>query len=338
MLYLIKINEYSSTPKYKQIVNSIVSGIANQSIKKGDKLPSINEVSAVYDVSRDTVEKAYRELKDRQLIQSVPGKGYYISNDNYRQQRKVFLLFNKLSAHKKIIYDAFVETLGDNVAIDFFVYHNNFRIFKDLVLNNDGSYTNYVIISHFYTGEEKAKDIINRLPKHQLLLLDKKIDGITGDYAAVYQNFEKDIYQAMMEGRDLLSKYQRLKIVFPPHTYHAKEILKGFQRFCITTGIKGQIVPDLSRDEPCPGEAYITLMEDDLVTVIKKIKCRGQKVGKDIGILSYNESPVKEILLDGITVMSTDHHQMGITAARLILEERKTHIENPFQLIIRNSL
>lgn len=338
MLYQIKINEYSSTPKYKQIVNSIVSGIENQGIKRGDKLPSINEVSAVFDVSRDTVEKAYRELKDRKLIQSVPGKGYYISNDNYRQKRKIFLLFNKLSAHKKIIYDAFVETLGDNVAIDFFVYHNNFRIFKELILNNDGSYTNYVIISHFYTGEEKAKDIINRLPKHKLLLLDKKIDGITGEYAAVYQNFEKDIYEAMMQARNLLEKYRRLKIVFPPHTYHAKEILMGFQRYCIETGAKGQIVPDISREEPQVGEAYITLMEDDLVEVIKKIKRGRHKVGKDIGILSYNENPLKEILLDGITVMSTDHHQMGVTAARIILDDVKTDIENPFRLIIRNSL
>jgi len=338
MLYLIKINEYSSTPKYKQIVNSIVSGIENQSIQVSDKLPSINEVSISFDVSRDTVEKAYRELKKQGLIKSVPGKGFYISNVNYRQKRKIFLLFNKLSAHKKIIYDAFVETLGDNVGIDFFVYHNNFRIFQDLITNNDGSYTHYVIISHFYTGGEKAKDIINQLPKHKLLLLDKKIDDITGDYAAVYQNFESDIYGAVTEVRELIFKYQGLNIIFPNHTYHAKEILKGFQRFCIENCWKGKIVSDIRREAIAPGEAYITLMEDDLVTLIKKAKAAGLKVGQDIGILSYNESPLKEILLDGITVMSTDHAQMGRTAAEIILENKCEHMENPFRLILRNSL
>ena len=338
MIYLIKINEYSSTPKYKQIVNSIVAGIENQSIQVNDKLPSINEVSIMYDVSRDTVEKAYRELKKRKLVESVPGKGYYISNVNYRQQRKVFLLFNKLSAHKKIIYDAFVATLGDNVAIDFFVYHNNVRIFQDLVLNNDRTYTNYVIVSHFYTGEEKAKEIINQLPKHKLLLLDKKIDGITGEYAAVYQNFEKDIYSAMTEAQDLLAKYDMLKIVFPPQTYHAKEILKGFQRFCIEHRRQGKIVPDIRKEKIGPGEAYITLMEDDLVALIKQTKRQQLPVGRALGILSYNENPLKEILLDGITVMSTDHRLMGERAARMILENQRGHHENPFRLIVRNSL
>jgi DNA-binding transcriptional regulator YhcF (GntR family) len=338
MLYLIKINEYSSTPKYKQIVNSIVAGIENQSIRYNDKLPSINEVSVVYDVSRDTVEKAYRELKERKLIKSVPGKGFYINDDSYRQKRKIFLLFNKLSAHKKIIYDTFVETLGDQAAIDFFVYHNNFRIFQNLLLDNDGSYTHYVIISHFFTGEEKSKDIINQLPKHKLLLLDKKIDGITGEYAAVYQNFEKDIYGAMSEAKPLLAKYPVLKIIFPPHTYHAKEILKGFQRYCIESGCHGKIVPDIEKEKVASGEAYITLMEDDLVILIKKVKREGLKVGRDIGILSYNENPLKEILLDGITVMSTDFQKMGETAAQMILDDERRHVENPFHLIIRNSL
>ena len=338
MMYLIRINEYSSTPKYLQIINSIVTGIETQSIRVNDKLPSINEVSANFDVSRDTVEKAYRKLKARGLISSVPGKGYYITNTNYRPRRKIFLLFNKLSAHKKIIYDAFVNTLGENVSIDFFVYHNNFRIFKDLLLNNDGSYTHYVIISHFFTGEEKAREIINQLPKHKLFLLDKKIEGITGTYAALYQPFEEDIYQAMQEARPDLAKYRQLKIIFPPHTYHAKGILKGFQRFCIEQGIPGKIVPDIGREPISAGEAYITLMEDDLVTLIKKTKQENLKVGQDLGIISYNENPLKEILLDGITVMSTDFQGMGVKAAEMILNNDLSHVENPFTLIRRNSL
>jgi len=336
--FYLEIDEYSSTPKYRQIINSVVAAIENETLLLNDKLPSINEVSVTYDVSRDTVEKAYRALKKQSVIDSVPGKGYYIKSTHYRQKRKIFLLFNKLSAHKKIIYDNFVQTLGDDVAIDFFVYHNNFRIFRDLVLSHNGQYTNYVIISHFYTGEEKAKEIINQLPKHKLLILDKKIDGITGDYAAIYQNFEKDIYNALQEAQSLIQKYNCLKIIFPPHTYHAREILKGFQRFCIENVINAKVVPHIEDEKITAGEAYITLMEADLVTLIKKTKAQNLQVGSDIGIISYNENPLKEILLDGITVMSTDHERMGEQAARMILEDDKQHYENPFQLIVRQSL
>jgi len=78
--------------------------------------------------------------------------------------------------------------------------------------------------------------------------------------------------------------------------------------------------------------------ETDLVTLIKSCQTKGLKIGKDVGIISYNETPLKEILLDGITVISTDHHKMGETAAKLILENRKEKIKNPFVLIQRKSL
>ncbi|HEV7380824.1 MAG TPA: substrate-binding domain-containing protein, partial [Dyadobacter sp.] len=69
-------------------------------------------------------------------------------------------------------------------------------------------------------------------------------------------------------------------------------------------------------------------------------KCREQKlvVGKDIGIISYNETPLKEILLDGITTISTDHDLMGRTAAEMIKTNRQALVKNPFTLIRRKSL
>jgi DNA-binding LacI/PurR family transcriptional regulator len=57
-----------------------------------------------------------------------------------------------------------------------------------------------------------------------------------------------------------------------------------------------------------------------------------------VGIISYNETPLKEILLDGITVISTDHECMGRTAARLILDKKGASVKNPFVLIRRKSL
>jgi DNA-binding LacI/PurR family transcriptional regulator len=79
-------------------------------------------------------------------------------------------------------------------------------------------------------------------------------------------------------------------------------------------------------------------MEDDLVTLIKRVKQLEMKVGEAVGIISYNETPLKEILLDGITIISTDFEKLGETAAKLILENEKSHIANPFRLVIRNSL
>ncbi len=52
-------------------------------------------------------------------------------------------------------------------------------------------------------------------------------------------------------------------------------------------------------------------MENDLVLLLKKLNQTNLVLGKDIGIISYNETPVKEILRDGITVISTDFQNLG---------------------------
>jgi DNA-binding transcriptional regulator YhcF (GntR family) len=71
---LIHIDEFSSTPKYRQLANSIIEGIQKKVIKKGDILPSINEVSFQFYISRITVEKGYNYLKSIGIIDSATGK------------------------------------------------------------------------------------------------------------------------------------------------------------------------------------------------------------------------------------------------------------------------
>ena len=61
-------------------------------------------------------------------------------------------------------------------------------------------------------------------------------------------------------------------------------------------------------------------------------------LGQDVGIISYNETPLKEVLLDGITVISTDFENLGKKAAEIILKNQGVYMENPFHVIQRSSL
>ena len=343
MLGQITLNNFSPTPKYQQIINSILNGIAYNAIGPGEKLPSIYELCSQLEVSKRTVERAYDQLKEQDIIGAVHGKGYYINHNKLGRSQKIFLLFNKLSDHKRIVYDAFVDQLGtdangNRIAVDLFIYNNDFHVFKSLLLNHLQGYSHYVIIPHFYTHPEKAAHLLNQIPKDKLILLDKLVEGVTGAYASVVQNFEKDLVQALTEALPLLRKYTTLNIIFPLHTYQPKAILTGFYRFCYEHHFTANVVCDVDALTIQSGHAYINLMEEDLVKVVKKTKGTGYQVGKDIGILSYNETPLKEILLDGITVMSTDFEQMGRTVADFILKNECRNQENPFQLITRNSL
>lgn len=334
----IILDEHSITPKYVQIINAILKAIERGIVGKDYQLPSINDLSYELDISRDTAEKAYKKLKKIGVAGSVPGKGYFIVNTDIKQPTRVFLIFNKLSIHKKILYDSFVATMGEQAAIDFYIYNNDFSLFKKLVQNRREGYTHHVVIPHFLEGGEKASEVINEIRDGELILLDKLIPGINVPYGAVYENFEKDIYGALKTALPQLSNYQTLKLVFPSYTYFPKEILIGFENFCMEYAFQHKIVHKIKDEQLEKGDVYINLMEDDLIVLLDKIQSGNLVVGKDIGIMSYNETPWKRFILDGITTISTDFKKMGEIVAHMVLSNKNEKVEVPFRLTLRKSL
>lgn len=334
----IEIDVFSATPKYVQLAQSIVKAIGESKLAKNDVLPSINELSYEYDISRDTAEKAYKYLKKIGVLGSVPGKGYFVKSGDVKTKLRVFLMFNKLSTHKKIIYDAFVRTLGSEAMIDFYVYNNDFNLFKKLIKGSEKNYSHFVIITHFLERGEDAFKILNTLPKDRLILLDKLVHGVKGDYSAVYENFEEDIYRALEKALPQLRKYTALKIIVPETTYYPEEITDGFKKFCQQYAFESSVVHDVSLENVEKNTTYISLMEDDLVTLVEKISDSGLVMGEDVGVISYNETPIKRIIQKGITTFSTDFEQMGVQAARLVLKGEKKRVAIPFHLTLRASL
>lgn len=336
---LISINEYSKTPKYQQIINSILTGIEQKIITVDSKLPSVNRLLIDFDVSRDTIVKAYDRLQKMGVVQSVQGKGYFVKSVNTKRKARVFLLFNKLSAHKKIIYDSLQRTLGNQASIDFYIYNNDFKLFKNFIEPNlSADFSHFVVIAHFLEGGHNAVDVLNRIPKEKLILLDKKVPGVSGDFGAVYQAFAKDIYETLKQALEPLRKYERLKLIFPADTYHPQDIIAGFKNFCLEFAFSHEVVEEIKTAKITNGDVFINVMESDLVTLIKRVKEYDLTVGAEVGIVSYNETPLKEVLLNGITVMSTDFEALGHSVGKMILENRREQIENPFNLILRNSL
>lgn len=335
---LLAIDYISATPKYLQLANGVIKAIGEGKLVKDDLLPSINELSFEFEISRDTAEKGYKYLKEMGIVGSVPGKGYFIKSVDTKIELKIFLLFNKLSPHKKIIYDSFVEALGDLASIDFYIYNNDYSFFKKLIEQKKNDYTHYVIIPHFNEGGENVQEILNAIPSDKLILLDKLQAGIKGKFGAVYEDFENDIYHALEQALPRLSKYNAINIIFPRDSYFPQEILQGFYKFCQQYAFNYNVIHQI-QDQPIKaGAVYLCLMDIDLVNLIEQILPTKLKVGKDVGVISYNESPMKKIILNGITTISTDFEMMGMKAAQLIIEKSTSHIPIPFSLTLRPSL
>jgi DNA-binding transcriptional regulator YhcF (GntR family) len=337
---IFEIDANRRTPKYMQIVNSVTKAIKQGKYRKGDKIFSINELSNECFLSRDTVQKAYDLLEKERIIEAVRGKGFYINRTDIVVPWRVLLVFNKISNYKKMIYDAFVQTMGNKATVNLKIHHGNSRIFEDIIHSDLGEYDYYVIMPHFNEQLHKAREVMQQIPPEQLVIIDKDLPFNSGiEYRAVYQDFEHDIMDALESGLETLRKYKKLIYVQSNTSSHRAEIMNGFCNFCRQYNFAYQVVRYMGPDEQVhPGEAYIVIEDTDLVNLIKSCAAKKLKVGKQVGIISYNESPLKEILLDGISVISTDHYKMGESAARLILEQKKEKIKNPFSLTMRRSL
>src|SRR5690554_3092557 len=142
----LKINHQSEVPKYRQVVELIISDIKCGIFKQGQRIPSINETSEELLLSRDTVEKAYVFLRKKGVLSSVRGKGYYVNQVNVRKQIKVALIFNKLSNYKRNLYYSFIETLGSKATADVFIYNYDLQQFKNIVDSNLTKYDYFVIL------------------------------------------------------------------------------------------------------------------------------------------------------------------------------------------------
>lgn len=342
----IKVDVNSRVPKYKQIVDSIVDGISKGHLELGEKIPSINEVSEECLLSRDTVEKAYSILKDSKIIVSVKGKGYYISKTDLKSKRNVLFLINKLSNYKMRIFNAFVQAIGSDTKVDLDIYHCEPSVFVNILKRKLNQYDHYVIMPHFRNDRmehagcsEEILKMIRAIPAEKLVILDRNIETLSLETGRIFQDFREDIYTALNVGIASINKYNKIILAYPQKAIYPypRDIVTGFKKFCIHHDFDFEILDEIYDGmELKPKDLYITIEENDLVSLVKQTRDLGLKLGEDIGIISYNDTPLKELL--GITVISTDFKKMGVQAAQMVLDDKRDIVKNDFNFIDRNSV
>ncbi len=79
----------SSLPLYEQIINQIKEQVLQGKIEQGSALPSIRMMAKELKVSIITVKRAYEELETEGFIETVPGKGTYVSMKNRERLREL---------------------------------------------------------------------------------------------------------------------------------------------------------------------------------------------------------------------------------------------------------
>jgi len=319
--------------KYKLVVNHVIDGIQSGKYKKGDWIPSINEFRKDFNLSRDTVFAGLRELKSKGIIESNPGIGYYITTTRIPSKHNIFLLFNEFNEFKEDIYNSFMENVGKSVHVDLYFHNYNRKVFETLINEANGKYTTYVIMSGKFEGIEPLLSSLSGT----VFLLDHYHPELKGKFSSVFQNFEKDTYEALIYGLEYLKKYKRI-IMVQKDVKEPMERYTGLRIFCTEHDFIHHYIGNTYNRTIKKGDVFMVVNDRDLVDLLKQAARQNMTPGKEFGIISYNDTPLKEILAGGITTLSTDFKLMGKTMAGLINKKNVETIENPWNLIIRESI
>ena len=95
---MLQINFRSGKPVYLQLVDQIKSAAASGAIRPGEPLPTIRPLAEQLRVNRNTVAKAYAELENQGVIQTLPGKGCFLQANStpFKQEVRRQLLIDEI--------------------------------------------------------------------------------------------------------------------------------------------------------------------------------------------------------------------------------------------------
>lgn len=95
----IIISNSSQEPIYQQIVKQIKNLILKEELTEGEALPSIRNLAQELQISVITTKRAYEELERDGFIETVPGKGSYVSAQNKQliREKRIHMIEEKIA-------------------------------------------------------------------------------------------------------------------------------------------------------------------------------------------------------------------------------------------------
>ena len=316
--------------KVTQLADTLSQAISMKEFREGDSLPSINQLSAQYGVSRDTVFKAFLDLRERGLIDSTPGKGYYVTS----QVTNILLLLDEYTPFKEALYNSFIKYLPINYKVDLLFHQYNERLFNTIIRESIGKYKKYIVMNF---DNEKLSPNLYKVNPSKLLLLDFGKFEKEG-FSYVCQDFDQGFYNALFQLADRLRKYQKLVFVLVDDSMHPRSSRDFFERFCADQHLGCEVVSDIEGLQVRRGEVYIAIRQIDVVSIIKKSRVEGLQCGVDFGLIGFNDTPAYEVIDQGITALSVDWEKMGDKAAEFVLQGKTIQDYLPTEVRLRASL
>lgn len=329
-------------PKYYTLMEQLKEQILNGEISPGEKLPSENELSARYRISRHTVRKALAILENEGCVEAVHGKGTFCSEGmrHGKNSKNIAVITTYISDY------IFPEVIR---GIDEVLSRNGYSI----ILKNTGN-SRQKEAEHLRDLLEKDIDgCIVEPSKSQLLCrnmdLYQKLDQFGIPYVFIQGLYEQmkekpHILMDDCQGGYLVTKHllelghRRILGVFKADDSQGKERHKGYVKALQEAGILYD--PDLviwfhtedRRTKPAAGvkmlleqgtmaDGVVCYNDQTAVQVISMLKENGYRIPEDMSVTGYDNSLYARHGEVGLTTIAHPQEKLGEMAAELLLEK-----------------
>ena len=86
---ILQIDFQAGKPVYLQLADQIRYAAASGRLSPGDPLPALRPLAEELRINRNTIAKAYAELEAQGIIETIPGKGYFMKRNQSPFTQKV---------------------------------------------------------------------------------------------------------------------------------------------------------------------------------------------------------------------------------------------------------
>lgn len=354
-----------SKTKSQQVCSYLEEKIRSRQLKHGERLQTVRELAAMFNVSTIVVNTAYDELEKKNLVERCGRRGVFVNDPRRKTKRFLIVNYNnymQMEAPATYIIPEFkakcmslgIRTDGENAE---FLRAGNFdKIIQSL---KERSYDGVVLSGSNYCGDEPEIKIFKTLGIPVLLPRTSREEGERLGFHCFFSNDEKAWFEAM---KHLAQRgYRRIGTL-------GKESIGGYGLRCGPVrrhlemlhelGLEGDegsvlFLPYEERDEFfeklgkwLPGRNFDAVMcYSDFFALRLYEYCAGNgiRIPDDLAVIGFCGYPGGELLHPGLSTIDVGYAEMGRKAVDFLLNAGKNGREGvcceeiPYKVIGRGS-
>lgn len=311
------------TPKYLKVVNAIVQDIERGALAVGDRLPSLNEACAEWDLSKDSVKRAYGTLHQRGFVTSITRRGFFVAGSPKRHALRVLIVAGQLTDGVKELHDAIVSSMNQEVIVDVCSYNYQRQLLCRLLEKHVGDYHYFVMMPHLVGQDQATLQCLRKIPSRNLILIGNDWPESLQHGHQLHYGGEEAVYGALSTHLNILCRYARLNLVLSEQDCFDADSIRAFRRFCSDYAFDFQMIDDLAESDVQAGQAYFVAHSRYLVKLVGYCQRAGWELGKQIGVVSLVENDYTRLLAGGVSVIGRPSADVGRLVAQILGDQRR---------------